>query len=127
MHRLAATLDEFGADIGLEGLRLDQKKGHLTLQMESGLRIALEAADNDVLVYASEPVVYDATARLLRGWRRAYFRRLEGRPIQAALREEEGTLRLLAVARLPAEDFSVQTLREMVSYLSRWLDATRAD
>jgi type III secretion system chaperone SycN len=113
MNRLAATLDEFGADIGLEGLRLD-KKGHLTLQMESGLRVAVEAAEHDVLVYASEPIAYDAAARLLRAWRRAYFRRLEGRPIQAALREEDEILRLLAVARLPNDDFSVQTLRETV-------------
>ena len=126
MNKLGSTLEAFGADIGLEGLSLDQK-GHLTLQMESGLRVSVEAIENEVLVYASEPVAYDSTERLLRAWRRAYYRRLDGRPVQAALREEEGTVRLLAVARLPADDFSLQTLRETMSYLSRWLDATRTD
>jgi type III secretion system chaperone SycN len=126
MNRLATTLKAFGDEIGLEGLSL-RKRHHLTLQMESGLRVAVEAAENDVLVYASEPVAYEGAERLLRAWRQAYFNRLKGRPVQAALREEDETLRLLAVARLPADDFSVQTLRETVSYLARWLDATRAD
>jgi len=126
MNQLAATLEAFGANIGLEGLRLD-KKGNLTLQMESGLRVAVEAAENDVLVYVSEPVPYDGAQRLLRAWCRAHFRRLEGRPVQAALREEDEIMRLLAVVRLPVDEFSVPTLRETVSYLARWLDATRAE
>jgi type III secretion system chaperone SycN len=80
-----------------------------------------------VLVYVSEPVPYDAPQRLLQAWKRAHHSRLEGYAVQAALREQDGLPRLLAVTRLPAAQASAPALKQAVQALSRWLDDARAD
>lgn len=126
MNSLDRALDAFGESIGLERLALGLR-GNLALQLDSGRRIAIEPAGDEVLVYVSDPVPYDAAQRLLRAWRLAHHARLDGRPVQAALREQEGIPRLLALARLPADHSDATALRQAVERLARWLDDTRAD
>ncbi len=126
MNSLDSALHAFGADIGMPGLALGAG-GNLALQLESGRRVAIEPAGEEVLVYLSEPVPYDAADRLHKAWRRAHYSRQDDLPVQAALREQDGLPRLLAVTRLPAADASAHRLKHAIDYLSRWLDAARDD
>lgn len=126
MNSLDSALGAFGEDIGMPGLALGAS-GNVALQLESGRRVAIEPAGEEVLVYVSEPVPYDAAERLQKAWRRAHFSRLDDWPVQAALREQDGLPRLLAMTRLAAADASAHKLRQAVDYLSRWLDAARDD
>jgi type III secretion system chaperone SycN len=126
MNSLDSAISALGEDIGMPGLALGAG-GHLALQLESGRRVAVEAAGEEVLVYVSEPVPYEAADRLNKAWRRAHYSRMDDWPVQAALREQDGLPRLLAVARMPAADTSADKLRQAVDYLSRWLDAARDD
>ena len=110
----------------MDGLALGPR-GNVALQLESGRRVAIEAAGDEVLVYVSEPVPYDAPQRLLQAWKRAHHSRLEGYAVQAALREQDGLPRLLAVTRLPAAQAGAPALKQAVDALSRWLDDARTD
>ncbi|MBB1625154.1 hypothetical protein [Achromobacter sp. UMC71] len=125
MNSLDRALGAFGEQIGMDGLALGPR-GNLALQLESGRRVAIEAAGDEVLVYVSDPVPYDAPQRLLQAWKRAHHSRLEGYPVQAALREQDGLPRLLAVTRLPAGQAGAPALKLAVDALSRWLDDARA-
>ncbi|QVQ24870.1 hypothetical protein [Achromobacter deleyi] len=126
MNSLDRALGAFGEEIGMPGLALGAG-GNLALQLESGRRVAIEPAGEEVLVYVSEPVPYDAADRLQKAWRRAHFSRLDDWPVQTALRDQDGLPRLLAMTRLAAPDASAHKLRQAVDYLSRWLDAVRDD
>ncbi|MCW0211152.1 hypothetical protein WHX56_08380 [Achromobacter veterisilvae] len=126
MNSLDQALSAFGEDIGMPGLALGAR-GNVALQLESGRRVAIEPSDEEVLVYVSDPAPYDAPERLLQAWRRAHYSRLDGWPVQAALREQDGVPRLLAATRLAAADASAHKLKQAVDYLSRWLDAARDD
>ncbi|WP_025137558.1 hypothetical protein [Achromobacter sp. DH1f] len=126
MNSLDRALGAFGEHIGMDGLALGPR-GNVALQLESGRRVAIEAAGDEVLVYVSEPVPYDAPQRLLQAWKRAHHSRLEGYAVQAALREQDGLPRLLAVTRLPAAQAGAPALKQAVDALSRWLDDARTD
>ena len=126
MNSVDRALSEFGAGIGMPGLALGAS-GNTALQLESGRRVVFEPAGEEVLVYVSEPVPYDAPDRLHKAWRRAHYSRLDGWPVQAALRDQDGLPRLLAVTRMAAADASADKLAQAVDYLSRWLDAARDD
>lgn len=71
MNSLDRALGAFGETIGLDRPALGPG-GNLALQLDSGRRVAIEAADTEVLVYVSDPVPYDAPTRLLQAWRRAH-------------------------------------------------------
>ena len=126
MNSLDRALGAFGEHIGMDGLALGPR-GNVALQLESGRRVAIEAAGDEVLVYVSEPVPYDAPQRLLQAWKRAHHSRLEGYAVQAALRDQDGLPRLLAVTRLPAAQAGAPALKHAVDALSRWLDDARTD
>lgn len=126
MNSLDQALHAFGEDIGMPGLALGAR-GNVALQLESGRRVAIEPSEDEVLVYVSDPVPYDAPQRLMQAWRRAHHSRQDGWPVQAALREQDGLPRLLAATRLAAADASPLRLKQAVDYLSRWLDAARDD
>ena len=51
MNSLDRALGAFGEHIGMDGLALGPR-GNVALQLESGRRVAIEAAGDEVLVYA---------------------------------------------------------------------------
>ena len=123
MSQWAIAVKQLGEQIDMPELALSTN-GQFAMQMVSGRRIAAEAVGDDFLVYASDPVPYEGPQRLLRAWRRSYVTRLDGRPVQMALREQDGLLRLLAVVRLQTNECSVYTLRAAIDQVSSWLDDT---
>ncbi len=70
MNSLDRALGAFGETIGLDRLALGPG-GNLALQLDSGRRVAIEAADTEVLVYVSDPVPYDAAQQAARCTERA--------------------------------------------------------
>ena len=127
MSRWAESVEALCGLFGLSGITLNAK-GCVALQLESGRRVAFETKQDELLVYASEPVPYDWSERLMKAWARSHFMQLRGgRPVQAALREQSGITRLLVVARMHPREHSPQDLRAAVEYLLRWLDATRSN
>jgi type III secretion system chaperone SycN len=126
MNGLDDTLRAFGAGIGMPGLALGAG-GNVALELASGRRVAIEPAGDEVLVYVSDPAPHDAAEQLLRAWRRAHHSRLDGLAVQAALREQDGMPRLLAVVRLASGHIDAGELMQTVETLSRWLDAARDD
>jgi len=124
MTQWALVVRQFGEQLGMPEL-IPSVDGQFALQLESGRRIAAEAVGSEFLVYASDPAPYESARRLLRLWRNAYVTRLESRPIQAALREHDGSVRLLAVVRLQASECSVYALRAAIDLVSRCLDGAQ--
>lgn len=123
MNQWAMAVQQFGEQTGAPDLMLGSN-GRFSITVGSGRRIAGEVCATDLLVYALDPAPYDGAKRLLRAWRRAYLSRLEGRPIQTALCEQNNQFFLLAVVRLSAEECSAYTLRAGIDLVSRWLDDT---
>lgn len=121
MSHWALAVRQFGEQIGMPELEVGVDE-RFALQLGTGRRIAAEAVGNEFLVYASDPAPYESARRLLRVWRRAYVTRLESRPVQAALREQDGSVRLLAVVRLQAGECSVYALRSAIEQVLRCLD-----
>jgi len=123
MSAWETAVQELGEQMDMPGLSLSSN-GHFAIQMTSGRRVAAEIVGDGLLLYASDPAPYDGAKRLLRAWRRTYLTRMEGRPVQAALREQDGLMRLLVVVRLHADECSPYTLRVAIDYVSSWLDDT---
>jgi len=123
MSQWGLAVKQLGELIGVPELALGAN-GRFALHMPSGRQIAAETVGDEFLVYALDPAPYEGPQRLLRAWRRAYLTRLDGRPVQAALHEQDGLMRLLAVVRLQGNECSAYTLRAAIDHVSRWLDDT---
>jgi len=122
-----AALRQFGEEAGLSGLTFGAR-GQAVLQAASGRQFGVELAGREVLAHVSQPLDYDASDWLLRAFRRAHYARLDGDwPVQAALREQGGRQRLLALTRIAEGEFTARRLRQAFDDLSRWLDAVRDD
>jgi hypothetical protein len=127
VNHWANSVAALGSHFGLPGFQLNVR-ACAALQLESGKRVGFEAKQHELIVYASEPVPYDAYFRLTRAWRKSHFMQLRGAaPVQVALREQDGLNRLLVVARVLPRDGLAQDLSSVVEYLLGWLDATRND
>ena len=118
------AITELGEHLGMSELVLSPG-GRFAVQLPSGRRIAAEITGDDLLLYASDPAPYDGTQRLLRAWRRTYLPRVDRRPIQTALREQEGLVSLVAAVRIPPHERSPYTLRNAIDHVSAWLDDIR--
>jgi type III secretion system chaperone SycN len=110
------TLAVYGEQIGISDFGFDAG-GAATLKTESGRLLAVERGDEEVLVYVSEPLGYDAAASLQQAFKHAHFSRHGETPVQIAARERS----LISLVRIPERDFTVLRLQQTVDYLSRWL------
>lgn len=122
MSAVESVLREFGEAAGIADLAFSEG-GHVDLELESGRRISIERSDAEVLVSLSLSVRYDAGDWLLRAWKQAHYSRPQEWPVQAALRESADEVRLVALLRMPQDQFAATRLRQAIEYLSRWLDA----
>lgn len=116
------TLNAYGEQIGIPGLRFDAS-GAATLKTASGRLLAVERGTEEVLVYVAQPLGYDAGATLQQAFKHAHFSRHGELPVQIAARDERGERSLISLIRIPERDFTVLRLQQTVDYLSRWLAA----
>lgn len=123
MNQWEIAVRQLGDLIGADDLALDAH-GRYAFTLESGRRIAGELSEGEMLVYASDPVPYDGSKRLLRAWRRAYLSPKEGGAVQTVLSKQNNQLCLLAVLRLKTEECSPYALRAAINLITSWLDDT---
>ena len=124
MHDPDTTLRQFGQTAGLPALAFDAR-GQAVFRTEPGRLLGVERAPGEVLVYAADPLDYDAGAWLLLACKRAHHRHLGDWPVQPALREHDGRQHLLALTRIAEAEFTEGRLQLALEYVSRWLDAVR--
>ncbi|QEI08271.1 hypothetical protein FXN63_22375 [Pigmentiphaga aceris] len=116
------TLNAYGEQIGISGLRFDVR-GAATLKTSSGRLLAVEQGSDEVLIYVTQPLGYDASATLQQAFKHAHFSRHGEVPVQIATRDERGERSLISLIRIPERDFTVLRLQQTVDYLTRWLVA----
>lgn len=121
MSAVTGILHEFAQNVGLDAPVFNEQRP-FALLLASGRRFSIEASDTAVLVSLSEPLAYDAPARILRAWKLAYYARQSDWPVQAALARYDDTDHLLALVRISTQEFTLGRLQQAVDYLSRWLD-----
>lgn len=120
------TLRAFGEEIGMAGLTFGDRAS-VTIRTDSGRQLGVEQGDHAMLVHLSQPVGHDAADLLLKAWKRAHHACAGDMPLQVALRDRGGELRLLVLVRIRAAEFTVLRLHQTLDHLSRWLDALRHD
>lgn len=113
------TLDAFGEQLGISGLRFDAT-GAATLKTASGRLLAVERGDEEVLVYVAQPLGYDAATLLQQAFKHAHFSRHGDTPVQVATRDERGERSLIGLVRIAERDLTVLRLQQTVDTLSRW-------
>jgi type III secretion system chaperone SycN len=113
------TLDAYGEQIGVSGLRFDAG-GAATLKTASGRLLAVERGDEEVLVYIAQPLGYDAAAMLQQAFKAAHFSCHGDTPVQVAARDERGERSLIGLVRIAERDLTVLRLQQTVEHLSRW-------
>lgn len=113
------TLAAYGEQIGVPSLRFDAR-GAATLKTASGRLLAVERGNEDVLVYVTQPLGYDAAATLHQAFKHAHFSRHGELPVQVATRDEHGERSLIGLVRIPERDFTVLRLQQTLDHLSRW-------
>lgn len=114
------TLAAYGEQIGISDFDFDAG-GAATLKTSSGRLLTVERGDEEVLVYVSEPLGYDAAATLQQAFKHAHFSRHGETPVQIAARDVRGERSLISLVRVPERDFTVLRLQQTVDHLSRWL------
>jgi len=120
------TLRAFGEEIGIAGLAFGDRAS-VAIRAESGRQLGMEKGEHAVLVHLSQPVSHDAADLLMKAWKRAHHSHAGDMPVQAALRDRHGERRLLILARIRNEEFTVMRLHQTLDHLSRWLDSLRQD
>ncbi|MGE8547097.1 hypothetical protein [Alcaligenes sp. Marseille-Q7550] len=116
------TLRQFGETAGIADLSFDSR-GQVVFRTGQGRLLGLEHAGPNILVYIASPIRYEAGAWLLKACKRAHHTHLEDWPIQAALRDYDGTPYLLALVCMRESEFTERRLLAALHHLSHWLDA----
>jgi len=118
------TLSEFGRRSGLSDLGFGSY-GVAQLVFQSGDVLAVEPVSRgdveEVLVYVSRPLGFNGSRLLRRALIKAHFKEAGALDIQVSSRGQGPSLTLLALVRMPARDFTLQTLDHAFDYLNRWL------
>ncbi|MFY8102762.1 MAG: hypothetical protein ACOVK6_01575 [Ramlibacter sp.] len=119
------TIGAFGSQLGLRALT-PPREGVLQLAFESGELLSLEAvAGRDTpqaLVFMERPVGHTPEAVARGALVRAHLIHGDVCPVQVALRQSAHDWRLIALVRIPRQQFTVDRLAHSVELLRRWLD-----
>lgn len=119
------TLADFGRRLGIEQLDCGTH-GVAQLALAGGGLIAIEpvqrGAAEEVLVYVGRRAGHDAPRLLRQALIQAHHRHAGNLPIQVATRGQGPDTLLLALLRLPAREFTPQSLDHAFDTLNRWLD-----
>lgn len=119
------TIAAFGAQLELRALT-PPREGVLQLAFESGELLSLEAvAGRDTpqaLVFMERPVGHTPEAVARGALARAHLMHGDPYPLQVAVRQSSHDWRLIALVRIPRQQFTVDRLAHSVELLRRWLD-----
>lgn len=120
------TLSEFGRQIGLDNLDFGVH-GVAQLVFQSGAVLAVEPVSrgelDEVLVYVSRPTGFEGLRLLRQALVKAHFKKAGALDVQVATRGQGPDMALLGLVRIPAREFTLQTLDNTFDYLNRWHDS----
>jgi len=115
MSWIEQTIAEFGRGLGIDDLRLNERR-HVQLALGSGGLLGIEVVEDTVLVFLSREVSPHDPELRMRALRLCHFKRQWPFPVQAGLR---GNDRLILLARIPERQFSLSTLEQAMDLLVR--------
>lgn len=128
MDWVADTLTEFGRQLGIDHLALNER-GSLRLEL-AGRPLTLEPqvrhGHQEVLVSMGWTVGHQAGARAQIALGLAHAESFPPVSVQLALSGQGAETRLIATTRLSSRAFSVTTLSSAIRGLQRWLDGVMA-
>lgn len=118
------TLRDFGRQMGIEALSFGAH-GATQLVFQDGAVLALEPVDRkgteEVLIYLSRPMGFDAPKLRQLALTQAHFKNASPAfSVQAVSHGQGPDGHLVALIRLPARGFTLQTLDRAYEHLSRW-------
>jgi type III secretion system chaperone SycN len=129
MDWIADTLADFGRQIGIDQLQADPE-GRLRLQTDGGSELAVEQVlrdgQDELLVYWTLPVGYQAGAWVQAAFARAHEEAPARWPVQVGLRSGGPDTQGVLLVRTPARGFTPQALGQVMDLLRRWREALRA-
>lgn len=118
-------LTEFGAQVGISGLRWNAQ-GVVRLSVDPDYLLTLEPVwrrdQQEVLVSLGRPVGHDAGQRVRIALARAHAARRTPMSLQLAVGGSGADTRLIATTRLPCQGCTPQSLVDTIDRLSRWFD-----
>jgi len=121
MNWVNQTLMEFGRGIGIQQLQFDDKRV-VQLQLQSGLRLAIEHIDERMLIYVIHMLAFEDEIFKLRALQAADFRRGGAYPLQIGLAGSGVESTLVVLTRLPERRFTLPELNSALDYLCHWVD-----
>ncbi len=123
MSWIAETLDEFGKQRGIGPLALGRNNA-LMLAADSGGVLAIELVNSDpqdeMLVSRGWPISHDKARQLRRALAKAHHAPPSARVVQVGSCTNDHNDLLLCVLRIPAREFTIQTLGHAIDFLERW-------
>lgn len=129
MNWIHDAVAEYGRQLGIEGLQLDDR-GAVQLQLRSGGLLAVERVQrndaDEILVYLGSPLGFEGPRRLRAALVKAHYTHASAQSVQVACRGEGPDALLLVLLRMPAREFTLQSLGRAFDFLSRWLESLPA-
>lgn len=124
------TLREFGQQLGMSTLEVGQH-GAAQLVFQSGAVLTLEPVTRqdieEVLVYLSRPMGFAAPQLRRRALMNTHFKEAsQVHNVQVASHGKGPDSHLIALIRVPARGFTLQSLDQAHEHLSRWHDKVSA-
>ncbi len=117
------TLREFGQQMGLVDLSFGAH-GVAQLVFDDGAVLVIEPVQrgesDEVLVYLSRPMGFDAPQRRRLALAKAHFKGTDALVVQVASQGQGPEASLMALTRMPARAFTLQSLDHAFDYLNRW-------
>jgi len=128
MSWIEQTIAEFGTQIGIAGLRFDER-GVVQLQLQSGTTLGIERRDGEILVYTNQLLAFEDEGLKQKALRHADFRDhpnvQKTFPLQLGMTGSGLETALIILTRIPERQFTVVTLNQVLEYLTRWYDDLR--
>lgn len=126
MSWIEDTLREFGQQLGMSTLALGQH-GSAQLEFQSGAVLTLEPVTRkdteEVLVYLSRPMGFAAPQVRRQALLKAHFKQAsQVHSVQVASHGIGPDGYLIALVRVPARGFTLQSLDQAFEHLNRWHD-----
>lgn len=125
MSTVDMALQQFGQDIGIEGLAFGPSRS-ASLALSNGRRMGVECVAGATLVHLAQRVEHDAASVLLAAWKRAHKQRGGTSSIQTSLWSGDGEDWIVAQTRLPEHLLDAAALRLAALSLTNWLDRLEA-
>lgn len=125
MHNVDQAFSDLGRELGVQVL-MPGPSGSVQLRFESGARVGFSCQDDEVVLYWSHPVRYNATEFLWRAFKRVGDP-VPGEPaLQVGLSKVDDVDYLVLASRLRVEDCSARDMQQRINWLRQFADSLKS-